>query len=69
MGNTDSALQGMSTANQVMDSLPLFGGVFKMTDAATGAGSSIFGGLGSTFGSPNNLLLIGGGVVLIMLLK
>ena len=69
MGNTDSALSGMADANNIMSSIPILGNAFKLSNAAAGAGVGILGGVGKIGSSPNMLLLIGGGVLLIMVLK
>ena len=69
MGNTDSALSGMADANNIMTSIPILGNAFKLSNAAAGAGVGILGGVGKIGSSPNTLLLIGGGVVLLMILK
>ena len=75
MGNTDSALSGMQDATQIMNAIPILGGVFQMQSAATGAGVGILGGIGKAgagvggmLGS-NPMLLIGGAVVLLIILK
>ena len=46
MGNTDSALQGMSDANNVMMGIPILGSAFQMQNAATSAGVNVLGGIG-----------------------
>ena len=69
MGNTDSALQGMSDANNVMEGIPILGGAFRMQNAATDAGVGVLGGIGKLGSSPNMLLIVGGGVLLLVLLK
>ena len=75
MGNTDSAISGMQDATRVMDSIPILGGVFQMQQAATGAGVGILGGIGKTGAGLGNLLgsnpmlIIGGAVVVLILLK
>ena len=69
MGNTDSALQGMSDANNVMMGIPILGGAFRMQNAATDAGVGVLGGIGKLGSSPNMLLIVGGGVLLLVLLK
>ena len=69
MGNTDSALQGMSDANNVMMGIPILGGAFQMQNAATSAGVNVLGGIGKLGSSPNMLLIVGGGVLLLVLLK
>ena len=75
MGNTDSALSGMQDATQIMNAIPILGGVFQMQQSATGAGVSVLGGIGKTgaglgglLGS-NPMLIIGGAVVLLIILK
>ena len=69
MGNTDSALSGMADANNIISSIPILGNAYKLSNAAAGAGVGILGGVGKMASSPNTLLLIGGGVLLIMVLK
>ena len=71
MGNTSSqdVVSGFQSANQIMSSIPFLGNAITMSNAATGAGTSVLGSVGSIGGSPGTLLLIGGGVLLIMILK
>ena len=69
MGNTDSALQGMSDTNNIMEGIPILGGAFRMQNAATDAGVGVLGGIGKLGSSPNMLLIVGGGVLLLVLLK
>ena len=69
MGNTDSALSGMADANNVMQSIPILGNAFKLSDAAAGAGVNILGGVGKLASSPNLLLYAGGAVLLLIILK
>ena len=75
MGNTESAISGLNDANRVMGAIPILGGAFQMQQAATGAGVGILGGIGKTgaglgglLGS-NPMLIIGGAVVVLILLK
>ena len=75
MGNTESAISGMGDATRVMEAIPILGGAFQMQRAATGAGVNVLGGvgnagagLGSLLGS-NPMLIIGGAVVVLILLK
>ena len=77
MGNTESAISGMNDANRVMGAIPILrvGGAFQMQQAATGAGVGILGGIGKTGAGLGNLLgnnpmlIIGGGVLLLIILK
>ena len=75
MGNTESALSVMNDAQRVMNAIPILGGAFQMQQAATGAGVGILGGVGKTGAGLGNLLgsnpmlIIGGGVLLLILLK
>ena len=69
MGNVDSAMSGMADTNNIMQSIPIFGNAFKLSNAATGAGVGILGGVGKLGSSPNLILLVGGGVLLLMVLK
>ena len=71
MGNTSSndVISGFATANQVMSSIPFLGNAMTLSNSATGAASGALGGIGKLASSPNTLLLIGGGVLLIMVLK
>ena len=69
MGNTDSALSGMADANNIMSSIPVLGNAFKLTNAATGAGVGILGGVGNLASSPNLLLYAGGAVLILIILK
>jgi len=69
MGNTDSAISGMQDATRVMDNIPVIGGAFQLQQASYGAAIGAMGGVGKLASSPNMLLLIGGGVLLIMILK
>ena len=74
MGDTQSTLAGMQDAQNVMNAIPILGSAFQMQQAATGAGVNILGGvgkvgngLGGILGNP--VLLIGGAVVLLILIK
>ena len=71
MGNASSSdvASCFADANQIMSSIPFLGNALQMSNAATGAGVGILGGVGKLGSSPNMLLLIGGGVVLLMVLK
>ncbi len=71
MGNSSSqdVVSGFQTANQVMSTIPFLGNAMTMSNAATGAGTNMLGSVGAIGGSPSTLLLIGGGVLLIMILK
>ena len=71
MGNTSSqdVVSGFQTANQVMSSIPFLGNAMTMSNAATGAGSNVLNSVGAIGGSPGTLLLIGGAVVLVLILK
>ena len=75
MGNTDSALQGMNDATRVMEAIPILGGAFQMQNAATKSGVNVLGGLGNAGAGLGNLLgsnpmlIIGGAVVVLILLK
>ena len=69
MGNTDSALSGMADANNILTSIPVLGNAFKLTNAATGAGVGILGGVGNLASSPNLLLYAGGAVLILIILK
>ena len=75
MGNTDSALSGMNDAQRVMNAIPILGGAFQMQQAATGAGVSALTGFGSAAGGlggllgKNPMLIVGGAVVLLIILK
>ena len=69
MGNTDSALSGMADANNIMSGIPILGNAFKLSDAAAGAGVGILGGVGKLGSSPNMLLIAGGVVLLLVVLK
>ena len=69
MGNAQDAMSGMADANNVMQSIPILGNAFKLSDAAAGAGVGILGGVGKLASSPNLLLYAGGAVLLIMILK
>ena len=75
MGNTESAISGMNDATRVMGAIPVIGGAFQMQTAAQGAAVNILGGvgkagagLGGMLGS-NPMLIIGGAVVVLILLK
>ena len=75
MGNTESAISGMGDATRVMNAIPILGGAFQMQQAATGAGVSALGGFGQAAGGlggllgNNPMLIIGGAVVVLILLK
>ena len=75
MGNTESAISGMNDANRVMGAIPILGSAFQMQQAATGAGVGILGGIGKTGASlggllgSNPMLIIGGAVVVLIILK
>ena len=65
----------MNDANRVMGAIPILGGAFQLQQAATGAGVGILGGVGKTgaglgnlLGS-NPLLILGGAVLVLIILK
>ena len=74
MGDTQSALSGMQDAQSIMNAIPILGGAFQMQQAATASGVNVLNGvgkvgngLGGILGNP--VLLIGGAVVLLILIK
>ena len=69
MGNVQDTMSGMADANNVMQSIPILGNAFKLSDAAAGAGVGILGGVGKLASSPNLLLYAGGAVLLLIVLK
>ena len=69
MGNVQDTMSGMADANNVMQSIPILGNAFKLSDAAAGAGVGILGGVGNLASSPNLLLFAGGAVLLLIVLK
>ena len=70
MGNTDSAISGMQTTTQILDNIPILGGAFQLQSATLGAGTNILGGIGQIGKSGNNLMLMAGlAVVVLVLLK
>ena len=69
MGNVQDTMSGMADANNVMQSIPILGNAFKLSDAAAGAGVGILGGVGKLASSPNLLLYAGGAVLLLIILK
>ena len=69
MGNVQDTMSGMADANNVMQSIPILGNAFKLSDAASGAGVNILGGVGNLASSPNLLLYAGGAVLLLIVLK
>ena len=44
-------------------------GAFRIQNAATDAGVGVLGGIGNLGSSPNMLLIVGGGVLLLVLIK
>ena len=71
MGNTPSSqesLQELQNVNEIFKEIPFLGNAFKVSDAGGDAASDVLKSLGKTLGNPN-ILIIGGVVVAIILLK
>ena len=71
MGNQSSSevQQNMEDANKTIQSIPVVGNFFKLQDSATDSFSNAMEGVGGILKQPNMILYIGGGVLLIMLIK
>jgi len=53
-----------------MDNIPILGGAFQLQQATFGAGTNILGGIGQIGKSGNNLMLMAGlAVVVLVLIK
>ena len=63
-----NASSQMSDANNFMDNIPIFGNVFKIQDAIDGTVTGSLHGVTGIMGNPT-MLMIGGAVVLLILLK
>ena len=58
----------MSDANNVMQNMPILGSVFKIQNAIDGVATGTINGAGGILGNPT-MLMVGGAVVLLILLK